>query len=77
MAAYLNLNNNEISKELLVNKFNMILDNQGRLVLNERSCRPDVFFKKGLLRNFAKFTGKHLCQSLFFNKVAGIRGHPY
>ena len=24
-----------------------------------------------LLRNFAKFTGKHLCQSLFFNKVAG------
>ena len=27
--------------------------------------------KKGVLRNFAKFTGKHLCQSLFFNKVAG------
>ena len=23
-----------------------------------------------VLRNFAKFTGKHLCQSLFFNKVA-------
>ena len=34
MAAYFNLNNNEISKELLVNKFNMILDNQGRLMLN-------------------------------------------
>ena len=28
--------------------------------------------KKGLLRTFAKFTGKHLCQSLFFNKVAGL-----
>ena len=27
--------------------------------------------KKGVLRNFAKFTGKHLCQSLFFNEVAG------
>ena len=27
--------------------------------------------KKGVLRNFARFTGKHLCQSLFFNKVAG------
>ena len=27
--------------------------------------------KKRVLRNFAKFTGKHLCQSLFFNKVAG------
>ena len=25
--------------------------------------------KKGVLRNFAKFKGKHLCQSLFFNKV--------
>ena len=32
---------------------------------------PEVFCKKGVLRNFAKFTGKHLCQSLFFNKVAG------
>ena len=27
--------------------------------------------KKGALRNFPKVTGKHLCQSLFFNKVAG------
>ena len=27
--------------------------------------------RKGLLRNFVKFTGKHLCQSLFFKKVAG------
>ena len=27
--------------------------------------------KKGVLRDFAKFTGKHLSQSLFFNKVAG------
>ena len=26
---------------------------------------------RGVLRNFAKFTGKHPCQSLFFNKVAG------
>ena len=33
---------------------------------------PGVFCKKGVLRNFAKFTGKHLCQSLFFNKVAGL-----
>ena len=32
---------------------------------------PEVFHKKGVLRNFAKFTGKRLCQSLFFKKVAG------
>ena len=29
--------------------------------------------KKGVLRNFTKFKGKHLCQSLFFNKVTGLR----
>ena len=29
--------------------------------------------KQGALRNFTKFTGKHLCQSLFFNKVVGLR----
>ena len=33
---------------------------------------PEVFYKKGFLRNFEKFTGKHLCQSLFFNKVASL-----
>ena len=29
---------------------------------------PTVFCKKGFLENFKKFTRKHLCQSLFFNK---------
>ena len=33
-----------------------------------RSSLPEVFCKKGDLRNFVK----HLCQSLFFNKVAGL-----
>ena len=37
-----------------------------------RSSLPEVFCKKGVLRNFAKLAGKHLCQSLFFNKVAGL-----
>ena len=30
-----------------------------------------MFCKKGVLIDFAKFRGKHLCQSFFFNKVAG------
>ena len=30
---------------------------------------PRVFFKKGVLRNFAKFTGKYLSQSLFLIKL--------
>ena len=38
---------------------------------NIRNSRPEVFCEKGVLRNLAKFTGKHLCQGLFFNKVAG------
>ena len=32
-----------------------------------------MFCKKGALRNFAKFTGKYLCQSLVFDKVASLR----
>ena len=38
-----------------------------------KSSGPDVFSKKGVLRSFIKFTGKHQCQSLFFNKVTGLR----
>ena len=30
-----------------------------------------VLQKKGVLKNLAKFTGKHMRQSLLFNKVAG------
>ena len=37
-----------------------------------RSNRQEMFCKKGVLRNFTKFTGIHLCQGLFFNKVAGL-----
>ena len=37
-------------------------------VRKSRSSLLEVFCKKGVLRNFAKFTGKYLCQSLFFNK---------
>ena len=38
-----------------------------------RNSRREVFCKNGVLRNFAKFTGKHLCQTLFFNKVDFIK----
>ena len=37
-----------------------------------RSSRPELFLKKDVLKSFTKFTGKHLRQSLFFNKVAGL-----
>ena len=37
-----------------------------------RNSRPEVLFEKGVLKNFGKLTGKHLCRSVFFNKVAGL-----
>ena len=39
---------------------------------SSRNGHPEVFRKKGVLRNFDKFTGKQLCHSLFFNKVAEL-----
>ena len=47
--------------------------NMGKKNMDISKSRTQIFFKIGVLRNFAKFTGKHLFQSLFFNKVAGPR----
>ena len=41
-----------------------------------RSSHLRCSVKKGVLKNFANFTGKHLCLSLFFNKVADLRLRP-
>ena len=38
-----------------------------------RSSRPEEFCKKGVRKNFTIFTGKQLCQSLFINKLDGLR----
>ena len=45
----------------------------GPFTKNNRSSHRRCSVRKGVLKNFAKFTGKHLCQSLFFNKVADLR----
>ena len=37
------------------------------------SSRSQMFFKIGVLKNFAISTEKHLCRSLFFNKVVSFR----
>ena len=36
------------------------------------SNSPKAFWKKDILENFANSTGKHQCQSLFFNKVEAL-----
>ena len=38
-----------------------------------RSSHRRCSVRKGVLRYFAKFIGKNQCQSLFFNKVAGLK----
>ena len=38
------------------------------------STHSEEFHKEGLLKNFTEFTGKHLCWSLSFDKVADL--HP-
>ena len=38
----------------------------------DRNSHTEAFCIKGILDHFPKFTGKHLRQSLFFDKVAGV-----
>ena len=47
---------------------NDIFDQQSRGFFQSsafRNCHPEVFYKRIALNNFEKFTGKHLCRSLF------------
>ena len=53
-----------------LNKYQVL----GITILSDLQC-PEAAtrgVRKGVLRNFAKFTEKQLCQILFFNKVAGL-----
>ena len=63
---WVNHSNNEF-KEMFLSSCTYKTD---KTSWKHRSSRPVVFCKKGVIRNFAQFTGKHLCQSLFLNKVA-------
>ena len=40
---------------------------------NRSFCLCTKALTGGVLKNFVKLTGKHLCQSLFFNKVTNLR----
>ena len=40
-----------------------------------KSSHRRCSIRKGSLRNFGKFTGKHLYQDLFLNKVTGLSGN--
>ena len=46
----------------------MLINNDSEAVRQRCSA------KKGALKNFAKSTGEHLCQNLFFHIVVGTSG---
>ena len=64
----LNFNSNLVKQVLFQKHLGVYLD--GRLDFTKQPLK--VFFKKGVLKIFVKFTGMHLCQTLFFNKVTGL-----
>ena len=75
--------NNKIAREHYpLVETSLPLSNSAERVVVEGECFSEVVFqkqplevfcKKVVLRNFAKFTGKYLCHGLFFNKVVGLR----
>ena len=56
-----------------VSQYGYITENEWTHLTHIRSSRPELYCKKRVLRNFAKFTGKHLCKSIFFNTVAVLK----
>ena len=54
---------------LWTHDMNLTYITRSEVVLDVQKQPPEVFY--GILKDFAKLTGKHLCQSLFFIKVAG------
>ena len=74
MAAYFNLNINEILKELLVNKFNMILDNQGTLMLNDQKFLHYTMNHRDLLGLFKSSHQRSSVKEGVFKNVANFTG---
>ena len=44
-----------------------------QMLENMKKQPPEVFYKKGVVKNFENLTRKHMYQSPFFNKLAGLK----
>ena len=51
----------------------LIIPNKYEILFKFQKQPPKLFYKKGFLKIFEKFTEKHLCQSPLFNNVAGLQ----
>ena len=58
-----------LDRGLLCMGFLLLNFSQNLYILLYTSSLPEVFCKKCVLKYLAKFTGKHLCQSLFLIKL--------
>ena len=56
--------------EMIVHNYNKISTLIPNTEAVAQSCSVKKVFQKVFVKKFANFTGKQLCQSLFFNKVA-------
>ena len=59
-----------MEKRILPLPHSLFLLNPIMLLLKTRSSHQRCSVITGVLRNFTEFTGKHLCQSLFFDKMS-------
>ena len=51
---------------------NLVISNLQDIRLTTRNSHQRCSVKIDVLKNFGKFTGRHLCQSLFLNKAASL-----
>ena len=64
-------NNFEANNQISRSPNNFLLINLRDTILQKQ--QPKVLYKKAVLKNFAIFTGKHLCWSLFLIKLQALR----
>ena len=57
-----------ITSGVTENVFNYLPENDEQNI----NKRMQLFYKIGILKNFAKFKRKHLCWNQFFNKFSGL-----
>ena len=56
-----------------LNNETLFLEESAKCQMNSQSSHRRCSLKEDVLENFSKFTGKRLCLTLFFIKVAGLR----
>ena len=57
---------------LRVNNASFFIQRKDKISANGRSSRLHMFYQIDVSKHFAKFTGKHLCRSLFISKVVAL-----